>query len=78
MSLLTKEQLEQIATVFGLVEMDSLPVRDGYVNSASKVWWRSVDGPELVDAIYDWKNIREFPEHYQLKEPVFMVKYVDD
>lgn len=46
----TEEQLEELKTIFGLTRNDTLPVRDGYVHKDSMVWWRNVQGPELVKA----------------------------
>lgn len=66
----TKEQLQELATIFGLtMAEETLPVRDGVVTKETYVWWRGTHGPEKVLAERDWKNIRDYPGLYQLKKP---------
>ena len=37
----TDEQLQELATIFGLKKVeDLLPVRDGFVTKETMVWWR--------------------------------------
>ena len=73
----TEEQLDEIATTFGLKREETLPVRDGVVTKATKVWWRGVHGPKRVTASEDWRNIRNYPDLYQLKEPSTRITYLD-
>lgn len=76
----TEEQLQELATIFGLTQQDdTLPVRDGYVHKDSMVWWRCDKGPELVKASdpTHWDNIRHHPQVYQLNEPVVQIVYKD-
>lgn len=76
--LLTEIQLDQVAKVFGLTRAEpTLPVRDGVVSPETKVWWRCVEGPELVVAKDDWANIAKHPEAYQLEKPRIQTKYLD-
>ena len=79
MSHFTKEQLTEIATVFGLTFVEILPVRDGHVTKTTKVWWRSDDGPELVEAgdPEHWRNIERYPGSYQLARPKINIQYKD-
>lgn len=79
MSHFTKEQLTEIATVFGLTFVESLPVRDGRVTKITKVWWLSADGPKLVEAggPNHWHNIELHPGSYQLARPKFNLQYKD-
>lgn len=46
-----------------------LRVRDGFVTPDDMVWWRSKNGPVLVQASRDWCNIRDYPQFYQIEEP---------
>jgi hypothetical protein len=70
MSQFTEEQLNELATIFGLKRnKDVLPVRDGVVTREERVWWRCATGPEHVQASAHWGNIRNFPELYQVTEP---------
>jgi len=79
MSHFTEEQLTEIATVFGLTFVESLPVRDGRVTKTTKVWWRSSEGPELVEAGHPshWCNIELYPGSYQLVRPKVNLQYKD-
>lgn len=81
----TKEQLQELATVFGLsLDSEILPVRDGYVRKGDAVWWRCNTGPEAVasDDHTHWENIKRYPNSYQLREPKVKPSkfsgYVDD
>lgn len=68
----TEEQLQELATIFGLTRQgDVLPVRDGFVTKETMVWWRCEEGPILVRAgdPTDWANIKNYPLAYQLKKP---------
>ena len=75
----TEEQLKELETLFGLkrMEEDVLPVRDGYVNKNSMVWWRKETGPIHAEAGSPdhWANIKSFPNAYQLKKPT--IYYAD-
>ena len=77
MSHFTKEQLTEIATVFGLTFVERLPVRDGHVTKTTKVWWLSAYGPELVEAgdPDHWHNIERYPGLYQLARPKVSLQY---
>lgn len=77
MAYFSEQQLAEIGAHFGLKPdpRQSLPVRDGKVFKGDRVWWRSVDGPELVDATADWANILAHPDLYQLERP--KTSYVD-
>lgn len=79
MSHFTKEQLTEIATAFGLTFVESLPVRDGRVAKTTKVWWRSAEGPDLVEAGHPnhWRNIELYPGSYQLARPKVNLQYKD-
>lgn len=76
----TEEQLQELATIFGLTKQDDvLPVRDGFVTKGTVVWWRCEEGPTLVRAgdPTDWDNIKNYPSAYQLKKPNVRVEYKD-
>ena len=76
----TEEQLQELATIFGLTRQgDVLPVRDGFVTKETMVWWRCEEGPILVRAgdPNDWANIKDYPFFYQLKQPNVRVEYKD-
>lgn len=73
----TEEQLNEIATAFGLKREETLPVRDGVVTKNTMVWWRAEHGPQRVTAGKDWQNILEYPDLYQLKEPSTRITYLD-
>lgn len=76
----TEEQLQELATYFGLKKVEeTLPVRDGLVSKDTLVWWRGQQGPEhtLAGSPEHWENIRKFPKTYQLKEPRVRVVYED-
>lgn len=75
----TEAQLTEIATAFGLTFVESLPVRDGRVTKTTKVWWRSAEGPELVEAGHPdhWRNIELYPGSYQLARPKVDLQYKD-
>ena len=77
MSHFTKEQLTEIATSFGLTFVECRPVRDGRVTKTTKVWWRSAEGPELVEAGHPnhWRNIELYPDSYQLARPKVNLQY---
>ena len=79
MSHFTEAQLAGLETIFGLQRGDTLPVRDGVVTRSTKVWWRGASGPELViagDPLH-WGNIRDYPDVYQLTEPITRILYVE-
>lgn len=81
MSHFTEEQLQELATIFGLERAgDVLPVRGGVVNRNTKVWWRSENGPELVLAgsASHWTNIKNFPSAYQLTKPHYQIEYLEE
>ena len=77
----TREQLKELETLYGLkrVETEVLPVRDGVVTRDSKVWWRGESGAQHIRAgeLSHWRNSREYPSAYQLKEPTRKVVYAD-
>ena len=76
----TEEQLQELATIFGLTRQeDLLPVRDGFVTKETMVWRRCEDGPILVkaDDLNNWNNIKNYPHVYQLKQPNVRVEYED-
>lgn len=76
----TEEQLQELATIFGLKKVeDVLPVRDGFVTKETMVWWRFEGGPVLVKAgdLDNWNNIKNYPYVYQLKQPNIRVEYED-
>jgi len=76
----TEEQLQELATIFGLTRQENLlPVRDGFVTKEGMVWWRCEDGPLLVKAgnLANWDNIKNCPLAYQLKQPNVRVEYED-
>lgn len=77
MSLLTEEQLNQIATVFGLKAKKHFPVRDGYVTEDDKVWWRCENGPEHVLVKQHMHDLLEFPQAYQLARPQTKIVYLE-
>lgn len=78
MSLLTAEQLAQIATVFGLKQKEFFPVRDGVVTITDKVWWRCETGPEHVEVRVHIHNLKEFPHAYQLAQPKTKIVYLEE
>ena len=74
----TEEQLKELETVFDLKRNETLPVRDGRVNRDSKVWWRSLDGPVLIEAAFDhWDTIKSHPNAYQVTKPTIIIQYKD-
>lgn len=75
----TEEQLDELATIFGLIPAETLPVRDGVVTKTSEVWLRCVHGPEKLVAgdPVNWENIKKYPEYYQLARPMIHVVYLD-
>lgn len=76
----TEEQLQELATIFGLTRQDDiLHVRDGFVTKETMVWWRRKNGPILVKAgdLDNWNNIKNYPHVYQLKQPNVRVEYED-
>ena len=76
----TEEQLQELATIFGLTRQDDvLPVRDGFVTKETMVWWRYEEEPELVKAgdLANWDNIKNYPLAYQLKKPNIRIEYED-
>lgn len=74
----TNDQLDEIATVFGLRrKTDVLPIKDGVVSKDQKVWWRGEDGPEFVIAEKEWDNIRHYPEIYSHVRPAGKFVYED-
>ena len=76
----TEEQLQELATIFGLTRQDDiLPVRDGFVTKETMVWWRCEEGPELVKAgdLANWGNVKNYPLAYQLKKPNIRIEYED-
>jgi len=76
MTLLTREQLDQIGKEFGLMPIaESIQVRDGIVYKGDMVWWRNEKCPEYVNSANDWFNIKKYPDVYQLDQP--KVKYED-
>lgn len=79
MPLFTNEQLQELSVFFNIpMNKDVLPVRDGYVNEDSMVWWRCIEGKQHVRAEQHWRNIEEYPSAYSLKEPhVIRVEYED-
>lgn len=76
----TEEQLNELATVFGLTRVETLPVRDGVVSKTCKVWWRYEEGPEQVVAgdPSHWGNIRDYPSAYQLAKPQIKMTYLEE
>ena len=77
-TLLTEAQLNQIASVFGLTKKEHFPVMDGYVTLDDKVWWRCEDGPQLVNVCEHIKNLKEFPNVYQLARPKTKIVYLEE
>ena len=76
----TEEQLQELATIFGLKKVeDVLPVRDGFVTKKTMVWWRCEEGPILIKTgePTHWENIKEYPRVYQLNKPKVQIKYED-
>ena len=76
----TEEQLQELATIFGLKKVEGvLPVRDGFVTKETMVWWRCEEGPILIKAgdPTHWENIKNYPRVYQLKKPEVQIKYED-
>lgn len=76
----TEEQLQELATIFGLKKQeDLLPVRDGVVTKETMVWWRCEEGPILAKAgdPTHWENIKKYPKAYQLNQPKVQIKYKD-
>ena len=55
---------------------DVYPVRDGVVKEHHLVWYRCNDGPRLESVLKHKTNIREFPEHYSIDEPVYTTQTV--
>jgi hypothetical protein len=82
MTAFTKEQLQYLETVYGLVVVaETLPVRDGVVKKGDMVWWRGINGPEHVvagDAGGHWYNIETYPHAYQITPPRTKVEYLDE
>jgi len=78
MSNFTPEQLQELEARYGLVPSLTFPVRDGVVQEGDTVWWRAEDGPEQVrvDNTH-FKNIKLFPDAYQIKEPRVKIIYED-
>jgi len=73
----TEEQLNEIATVFGLARRTNLlKVSDGYVSLCDKVWWHRDSGPMHQEARFHTENIKNFPELYSIKEPKTKVTYL--
>jgi hypothetical protein len=77
--MLTNEDLDQIAKVFGLDRLDSpqeLPVRDGIVKRGEGIWWRYCTDPEWVIADgANWDNILEYPQLYSHAKPKTKLVY---
>jgi hypothetical protein len=64
MNYFSEEEIKELETIFGLkrkIVDERLPVRDGYVTKNLMVWWRNIDGPQLVLAGSHWGNIESFP-----------------
>ena len=78
MSLLTDEQLDQIAQVFNLNRRAIIKVRDGFVAPDDAVWWWCETGPQRVTASLHITNIKEFPNVYSIKEPQTKIIYVEN
>jgi hypothetical protein len=76
-TLLTDEQLDQIADVFGIERKATMKVRDGFVRPTDAVWWWCESGPQRVTASLHMANIKEFPNAYSIKEPRTKVTYID-
>lgn len=77
-SLLTNEQLDQIAQVFHLDRKATIKVRDGFVSPDDVVWWWCENGPQKVSVSIHMDNIKEFPNVYSIKEPRTKVQYVEE
>ena len=75
----TEEQLRELETLFNLKRTTEsvAAVRDGTVTLSSVVWWRSEEGPQEVSAWDHWRNIKEYPQAYQIKKPATKLTYVD-
>ena len=78
MSLLTDEQLDQIAQVFHLNRHATIKVRDGFVAKDDRVWWWCESGPQQVSVVNHLTNIQEFPNVYSIKEPQIKITYVEN
>lgn len=76
-TLLTDEQLDQIAQVFGIKRKATIKVRDGFVETDDVVWWWCESGPQRVSTSNHLSNIKEFPNAYSIKEPRTKVIYID-
>jgi hypothetical protein len=77
-TLLTDEQLDQIAQVFNLNRKATIKVRDGFIAPDDMVWWWSENRPEKVIASRHLENIKEFPNVYSIKEPRTKIIYLDE
>ena len=80
MDAITEERLEELLRQrYGLEpKAGMLKVRDGYVAEGDKVWWRGSTGPEHVRVDYEHiRNIRDYPNVYQIAKPKIEVTYLD-
>lgn len=74
--MLTQEDLEQIADVFGLTfvkkEEETFRVRDGSVGLDDMVYWHGEGGLEhtLVSNPDHFQNLKSFPDAYSIQKPV--------
>ncbi|MNK14273.1 hypothetical protein D3C87_323730 [compost metagenome] len=78
--MLTKEDLEQIATTFGLtIPEEKFKVKDGFVTQNESIWWHSSHGPEQVTvATRDHRqNVLSYPDCYSIRKPYYKVEYLD-
>lgn len=74
----SEEQIRELELVFGISRVpdsDLIKVRDGVIKKGHPVWWRNVDGPEEVDSVKHWENIKKFPDVYSICRP--RIEYVD-
>lgn len=80
MNAITEERLEELLRQrYGLEpNHKQYKVRDGYVDEGDKIWWRGENGPErvIVDKGHI-RNIRDYPDVYQISAPRTKVEYLD-
>lgn len=71
-------QTALVNALFGYdLSKEVLLVLDGCVCKDSKVWWKGENGPDYVNADEHWRNIKEFPNIYSVKEPRYTVTYLE-
>jgi hypothetical protein len=72
----TASQIKYLSEVFDVDATEEvLEVSDGFVKNSSKVWWKYEFGPEHVKASEHWDNIKDCPDLYSVKEPMYKVVY---